>query len=149
MFEMLAAPARTFIFIDPPYMKEVRSDRRNIYTHEWDEGDHVKFLSWLHCSPASAAMVMITHPRNLLYENSLQGWNTVDFSYQTRGGIRQDCIWFNYTGPEVLHDYRYVGNTRTERQVIDRRIVRLIEKLAALPGIERNAAIAAIHERFK
>lgn len=133
------------IFFDPPYIKEVRSCSQNMYRVEWDYEDHTIFLEWLQKLEGKA---IITHPRNLLYENRLQGWNTIDYQYQSHGGIRNDCIWYNYPTPEVLHDYSNIGDNRTKRQVIQRRMQRYINKLDAMSQIERNALIEAIKKRY-
>ena len=136
----------TFIFCDPPYLKDVRTSKRDIYFKEWSYEDHAEFLEWLRYSRVNT---MVTHPRCLLYESSLGGWSTIDYKYMSRGGVRKDTIWMNYDTPKKLHDYSYIGDSRTERQQISRKIKRWVGWLAALPCLEREAIIERINENYK
>ncbi|HEY4153742.1 MAG TPA: hypothetical protein VGM38_10525, partial [Pseudolysinimonas sp.] len=136
----------TFIYADPPYLKEVRRDKRNLYKVEWDVEDHEYFLNWVR---EREELIMITHPVCALYEEALPLWNRIEYKYKTRVGMLDDCIWINYEVPIRLHDYSYAGSDRTERQRIKRKIGRVISKLATLPGIERNAVMDAIDKNFK
>ena len=135
----------TFIFADPPYLKEVRTSQKDIYKIEWDTNDHRHFINWL---KEREEKIMITHPVCDMYLYQLAHWNKIEYTYMSRGGLRNDCIWYNYTTPEKLHDYSYAGSTYTDRQRIKRKINREIEKLSMLPGIERNAIIAEINRYF-
>lgn len=133
------------IFADPPYLKMVRTCQRSIYKAEWVERDHEKFLQWVR---ERKEKIIITHPICEMYLHQLAGWNKLEYKYMSRGGIRDDCAWYNYPTPETLHDYSYAGSTRTERQRIERKIDRELLKLSKLQAIERNAIIAAIRRKF-
>ena len=142
----LQDPVDSFIYVDPPYLKLTRRDKRNIYKVEWSEEEHKDFLWWVNGRKEN---ILITHPRCKLYMTALNQWNTLDYEYRSRVGMLKDCIWFNYSVPEVLHDYSYVGSNRTERQRIQRKIKREIERLNRLPVVERNAIIDAISRKFE
>lgn len=136
----------TFIYADPPYLKDTRRDKRNLYKVEWGREEHEAFLKWI---TKRKEMILITHPICHLYLSNLRDWNRVEYSYKTRVGMLNDCIWHNYPTPSKLHDYSYCGSNKTERQRIQRKISREVKKLEHLPAIERNAIIAAISRHFK
>lgn len=52
----------------------------------------------------------------------------------------------NYPEPVELHDYRYLGENRTELQRIRRKIERWEGKLARMPVLERQALLAALEK---
>jgi DNA adenine methylase len=132
-----------FIYCDPPYLPETRV-KKKLYEHEMTFSQHVELLEIL-CSAGSR--VAISGYPSALYENYLFGWNTFEYDAMTRGGtMRRECIWYNYPTPTKLHDYRYLGRNRTERQRIRRKIHRWKTKLSTLPEVERNAIVAGIQQ---
>lgn len=143
--DRLSCGEATFIYIDPPYMKSTRLGKRNIYKEEWTDNDHEKFLWWL---TERREMIMVNHPICHAYMCTLGDWRRVEYKYMSRGGLLDDCLWMNYRTQDRLHDYSYVGSDRTERQRIKRKADRVIAKLSALPGIERNAIIERIRKEF-
>lgn len=54
----------------------------------------------------------------------------------------------NYPMPDVLHDWRYLGEDCTDRQRIKRKSERLIEKLKELPVPERNKLLNDLNFHF-
>lgn len=144
--EICSGGVDTFIFADPPYLKETRTYQRDIYKVEWSRDDHWKWIQW--CK-SRGERIMITHPICDMYMIELKGWNRVTYTYNSRQGLRDNCIWMNYEKPEELHDYRYCGHNKTERQRIQRKIERELSKLSTLKAIERNAIIQAIVDKYK
>lgn len=137
----LSADVDTFIYADPPYLPETRT-KKKIYEHEMTFEDHVRLLEMLN---NAASMVAISGYPSALYESCLFDWNCFEYDAMTRGHtMRRECIWYNYDTPKRLHDYRYLGRNRTDRQRIRKKVRRLHTKLAALPEIERNAVIDGI-----
>ena len=127
----------TLVYADPPYHPETRR-RRRVYRHDYTEEDHERLLEILLGLPT---MVMISGYACPLYEDRLRTWNRHTFLAKTHVGMRRECVWFNYPRPIHLHDYRYLGETFREREVIRRRQARLKERLLRLSATER----ASIH----
>jgi len=130
----------TFVYCDPPYLPSVRT-KKNIYKNELTTKDHVLLLKIL---KQCGSMVAISGYPSALYNEELKGWNVFKYNAMTRGGMREECIWFNYDFPSKLHDYRYLGKNKTDRQRIRRKIHRWKLKLASLPELERNAILSTM-----
>lgn len=143
---VMGTDLNTVIYFDPPYLKETRSSDRDIYQVEWTEKDHRRLLEFV---TREDRKIIISHPRHELYERELKHWNTIDFEYMTRRGMRWDRLWYNYPTPERLHDYSFVGNNRTRRQVIDRRITRWCSQLEKMEPRERNALLEEVIKKFR
>ena len=50
-----------------------------------------------------------------LYDEWLAGWRTVQRQVMNRGGVRTECVWFNFA-PDRVHWARYAGKNFTDRQ---------------------------------
>jgi hypothetical protein len=135
----------TLFYFDPPYLKDTRKSKRNIYRYEWETLDHVKFLT--RCSSVQSS-VMISHYPCPLYDDYLKGWHTHDFNSMTRSGLRTERIYMNYPRPEVLQDFRYVGDNFRERQRIKRKIARFLIRLEAMPEPERIAILSSAIAKY-
>lgn len=135
-----------FLFIDPPYLVETRSFDKPIYKHEWTEEDHIAFLVWLQ---EVKCRVLVTHPTCSLYSEALKDWRTIEYEYMTHKGKRSDCIWMNYPYPEELHDYSYLGDSRTQRQQISRLSDRWCKRFDKLTRLEQGKILTALQEQFK
>ena len=61
----------------------------------------------------------------------------------TRGGVRTEKLWFNYTLDRV-HWASYAGKNFTDRQRIKRKAQRWQKKYRGLPKAERLAIWAAM-----
>lgn len=134
----------TLIYADPPYLMETRSCQRDLYRCEFATVDeHKRLLALL---DASKAMVVLSGYASSLYDALLPApkWRKLTFIAGSHGGPREECLWMNYPGPEALHDYRFLGSDRTERQRIRRKIQRWQSKLSSLPALERNAIVAGL-----
>lgn len=136
--------AKTFIYLDPPYLMETRSSKRPIYKHEFctqqQHGELLEMLLTLHCR------VAISGYYSEMYAELLKDWRVVTFTGVTRGGPATEYLWLNYPEPLELHDYRYLGEDYRERQDIKRQKQRWLKKLAQMSPTKRHALMAAIDE---
>ncbi len=132
---------REFIYCDPPYLIETRRSKAPIYDYEFREAQHEQLLKILVKLPAK---VMISGYASTLYADYLNDWQGLTFQAMTRGGPATEYLWMNYYPPVKLHDYRFLGANRTERQRIKRKAASFIRKLERLPILERQAILAAI-----
>jgi DNA adenine methylase len=129
---------RTFVYLDPPYLMDTRSSGP-LYRHEMTDDDHRRLLGVITRLPC---MVMICGYHSDLYGGALSRWR--HFTYQSvcrSGAKRTEHAWCNYPAPETLHDSRYVGNDKRQRENIRRRTRRLVANLNALSSHERQAVI--------
>jgi hypothetical protein len=128
------------LYCDPPYLQSTRSKRhRRMFKHEMSDADHERLLAAVLACPAR---VMISGYRSDLYVSKLKGWSVFRYKAATRGGVREEHLWFNFPIPEELHDYRFLGATWREREKLNRRVKNIVGKLRRLPPIERNALLA-------
>lgn len=137
--------ARVLIYWDPPYPHLTRTKKR-IYEHEWSDEDHARFLSLVTRLPC---LQMISTYPNPQYDLALKGWRKLSYLVQTRGGMRRELLYCNFSEPQTLHDYRHLGGERRERQKISRRRNRWCAGLARMPRKERLAVLAEIADRFR
>lgn len=112
----LAGGQVPFVFADPPYPHSTRRGDR--YRFEMDDAGHLRLLDVLVRVPA---MVMVVSYPNPMYEEALRGWRTFRYQNQTRGGIRTEQAWCNYGEPDALHDSRFIGRNKRERERVARR----------------------------
>lgn len=134
--------AEAFVLCDPPYVISERSTGR-IYAHELTDADHLRLLEILTRMPAAEYSVLLCGYESPLYA-SLEPWRRIRHRVPTRGGLQDEMIWLNYPEPELLHDHRYVGRTRRERERIRRRQKTVTTMLAAMDPRERAAMMEAI-----
>lgn len=132
-----------FIFADPPYMFSSRRSEKSYYKHEFNDTDHehlLKKLVNLNCR------VMLTHPKSELYMRYLAEWTCVPFTYQSRQGLFEDCLWLNYdpAGLELIN-YNALGSNFVERQAIKRKRSNFVRKFKELSFHERASVIAELN----
>jgi hypothetical protein len=130
-----------FIYCDPPY---VLSTRRcgPIYRHEFSEAQHVELLAVLR---RLACPVAISGYWSQLYARELADWRMISFQAITRGGrLAREHLWMNYPAPAELHDYRYLGNNKRERERIARKVRTWSAGLRRLPALERQAILGGL-----
>jgi DNA adenine methylase len=133
-----------FVYCDPPYLLETRRQRSPIYLHELSREDHERLLAVIKRVPAPVA---ISGYASSLYARELAGWRWITWQVMTRGGkLATEYLWMNYQEPVELHDYRYLGENRTDRQRIKRKKQRWVKRLEKMPGSERYAILAAIDQ---
>jgi DNA adenine methylase len=134
-------PTPTCIFADPPYVLGARTGK--IYRHELTDADHAKLVGTVTRIPAAQYSVILCGYWSPIYHR-LDHWRRIEHQVMTRGGLRREQIWTNYAEPRALHDYRFIGTDRRERERIHRRQKTILATLATLPQFERAAMIAAI-----
>jgi DNA adenine methylase len=137
---------QTFVYLDPPYLLETRRTARAIYQHELTPMQHADLLGTALELPCQ---VMISHYPHELYAKALRGWRTFTFQSPTRGGrMATEQVWCNYPEPEKLHDARFVGNDKRQRERVRRRVNNWVNGLERMLPDERQAVIDAIAGRF-
>lgn len=137
--------SEAFVFCDPPYVLEERS-HGSLYRFELSNGDHVRLLSALiSIACRSAADVMLCGYRSPLYATVDRHWRFIDHRVPTRGGLQDERIWLSYESPGQLHDYRFLGDCRRERERIQRRQKSWREQLEQMSEHERQAMLEALN----
>ena len=63
----------------------------------------------------------------------------------TRGGLRDELVWMNYDTPSTLHDHRFIGQDKRERERIRRRQRTVLKMLDGMSDRERDAMLEAIN----
>lgn len=137
----------TFIYADPPYLGSVRRSNQPIYEFEMMREKEHSQLSELLLS--TTAYVGISGYYSSLYEKLFEGWRLKTWNARTRQGNATEHLWMNYPKPEKLQTYEFLGNDKTDRQRVKRKIDRWVSKLSALDPQERNAIMSALEGRFK
>jgi DNA adenine methylase len=138
--------SRVLVYADPPYRKESRRDSTRDYYPEddWTDQDHRRLIETLRTIDAD---VMVSHYVDPLYGDLLADWRSFRFQAMTRGGVMADeQVWMNYRPPERLHDPRWLGGEKREREKLTRRRRNLLGKLRRLPVLERQALLQAMKE---
>jgi DNA adenine methylase len=143
---------RRFIYADPPYLMESRRSRRQLYAHEMTDDQHAELLDValrLAGNPSGIPVqVMISHYPHPLYAKALRDWRSFTFDAQTRGGSRaREQVWCNYDEPAELHDARYVGDDKRQRERVRRRVKNWVNGLDRMLPDERQAVLDAIASR--
>jgi len=133
----------TFVYCDPPFLFDVRSSKRKIYTHEFgDRGQHEKLLKVLQ---SLNCMVAISGYWSSLYESSLQGWRHISYNAVKRSGeVVREFLWMNYPEPVELHDYRFLGQNFREREKIARQKKRWRRRLLKMSRLQRCALLSSL-----
>lgn len=130
------------VYCDPPYVMSSRSGRK-IYAHEMTDHQHQLLLSSLLTIGAS---IMISGYRNAIYDDMLKNWHRVDFQAMTRGGMRTESLWMNFTPPAVPAELTFLGDNYRERERIKRKKARWAEKLRKLPLAEQQAIMEVLRD---
>ena len=134
------------LYCDPPYLRDTRKKHYPLYKYEYTSKQHIELLQIIKSLPC---MVMISGYKSPLYMESLKNWNSHSFQVKTQHGTAIEWIWMNYSPPEKLHDYRYLGENFREREIIKRKTKRWLEKLERMPVLERNALLSEIYSAYK
>ena len=140
--------SRIFVYADPPYLMKTRSSKGRLYKHEpaldWSDEErwHIELLRTLFSLPC---LVMVSHYPCELYDSFLAGWRHFTYAAQTRGGSRAtEKVWCNYEPPWELHDPRYLGRNKREREKFRRRRLNLQAKIKRLPPHEQQSLLEAL-----
>lgn len=145
-FHFPGSPTDAFIFMDPPYHHSTRPNNLNLYNIDMSHNDHIQFLSSvinIQCN------CMIIHPTCKLYDQALHTFRTVEVAVRYHNKTSIEKLYMNYPGPEQLLTYVYTGKDCWDRQRIKRKGDRLIQKLSALPAMERNYILNRILNSFQ
>jgi len=137
--------AAVLVYLDPPYLIASRKSRRPLYQFELTEEDHAELLQTARRLPC---LVMLSHYPHPLYARALRDWRTFKFRTTTRGGPAVEQVWCNYPPPVELHDARFVGREKRQRERIHRRVRNWTAGLARMLPHERQAVLDAIEARY-
>ena len=145
--EFLASTRRTpgrrlLIYADPPYPWSTRTSAAR-YRHELDDDGHRRLAEALQAHSRDGAMVIVSSYPNALYDELYAGWSSREFQAMTRGGVRTEKVWFNFT-PGAVHWATFAGRDFTDRQRIKRKAARWRARFDACPPAERQAILAAL-----
>lgn len=130
---------RELIYCDPPYLLETRTSGR-AYRFDYTREDHITLLKRLITLPCS---VMVSHYPSSLYDEHLSEWNSLSLQAMSRGGVRTEKLWYNFTA-DAVHWFRYAGKNFTDRQRIKRKAQRWGKHYQALGKAERLAVMASL-----
>lgn len=138
-------PDDAFVYLDPPYLKSVRSSKRDYYDCEFGEPEeHAALLDVVR---QLKCRVMISGYYSDQYAEALAGWRTVTFKSQTRSGKpATEWVWLNFPEPFELHDYRFLGDDFRERQDLKRQQQRWLTRLQKMNPKQRYAMLETIEE---
>ena len=125
------------IFLDPPYRLHTRPHSQKLYEHEMSDDDHVQLLSAV-LAKGENYKFMIIHPDDEMYNTMLASWRKVPVKIRYRNKTSLEVLYMNYPAPEVLQDYKFLGDGCHDRQRIKRKGDRWIAKLKGLPIVEQN-----------
>jgi DNA adenine methylase len=140
------ATLRRFVYIDAPYLRSSRRSSKRLYRHELTDEDHAELLDVALRLPC---LVMISHYPHQLYDHTLRDWRSFTFTSQTRSGRRAiEKVWCNYEPPAELHDARFVGGNKRERERVRRRVRNWVSGLGRMQPAERQAILDEIHSRY-
>lgn len=137
---------RAFVYLDPPYPLESRRSQQPLYRFEMTTEQHVLLLQTAIALPCP--VILSSYP-NALYDEWLldrPGWRKVTFKTRTRRGPATEVLWLNYPPPTELHDYRYVGRDKRERERIRRKVLTWVRGIRRLPGHEGGAILDALRD---
>ena len=129
-----------FLYLDPPYLFDVRSSKRPMYKHEFGRRDqHMELLGLL---IELRCMVMISGYDSQLYDEVLTNWRKVEIpTYNRANKPVIECVWMNYGGPCELHDYTHLGDDYRERERIKKKRKRWLNNYQSMSQLERRAIL--------
>ena len=130
---------RELVYSDPPYLQHTRTSRRR-YRFEYLEQDHIELLTRLKTLPC---YVILSGYPSVMYDDLLEGWNSIELQVMNQGGVRTEKLWYNYEVDRV-HWASFAGKNFTDRQRIKRKAANWGKRYQALPRAERTAVLAAI-----
>jgi DNA adenine methylase len=139
----------TVIYCDPPYVMSSRRGGR-LYEHELEDEWHVVLLE---AAKASKCKWIQSGYRSALYDAAgfsdrpTPPWNFETMQVTTRGRTKaQECLWYNFPRPTVVHDTRRVGENFRQRWRIEKRRRNWRKHFEAMPVMERASIFAVLAE---
>lgn len=146
------AAARVVVYCDPPYLLSSRRSQKRRYmweptdqVHDGQDDDwHRQLLEVLNELPCAVLLSGYDSP---LYRKHLKKWRATSYKAPIRGGnVATEFLWCNFPQPNELHDYRFLGDDRRQRERIKRKKDRWVNKLKVMPDLERYAILGALQE---
>lgn len=131
---------RELVYCDPPYLHETRRDLK-LYTCELSKARHIELLEVLNSIPAC---VMLSGYESGLYALAPRDWHALSYSAMTRRGAVKETLWCNFSPPLELHDYRFLGRDRRERERIKRMQQSWTRRIARPGRLERQALLSVL-----
>ena len=122
---------KVFMYLDPPYPISARASQKNIYEWEVTDSGHTNLLNDI--SRCSFPVAISTY-ENPIYTRILKDWRMISYQSTTRGGTATELLYMNYPKPEILQDYRYLGDNFREREAIKRKLTNAVSKLSTWPA---------------
>jgi DNA adenine methylase len=132
------------IYCDPPYLPSTRRAAR-VYRFDYCEADHEKLLTTLRELPCR---VVISGYPSHLYDEYLQAWNSKSFMSKAQDELREERLWFNFSRPQRLHDWRFLGDDFRRRQNIKRRFFRAKYRISQMPLLEQQMLLEWLESRL-
>jgi DNA adenine methylase len=132
---------RVLVYADPPYVLGSRKSGRRRYRFEMTDGEH---LALLHVFRQLPCLVVVSHYPCRMYDEGLASWRSCTFEAATRGGRATEKVWLNFPALGELHDVRFLGRDKREREKLRRRRGNLMRRLRALSAVERQSILAEL-----
>lgn len=133
--------SRCLVYCDPPYLISSRRGGGRLYRCEMSDADHVRLLQVVKLLPCACA---VSHYPCPLYDEGLKAWRCVEYAVMTRGGMAREKLWMNFPPAVELHDARWLGADKREREKFRRRRENLRRKLLELSPVERQSILAGL-----
>lgn len=131
----------TLTYVDPPYLSGPTTNGNRYGARLDREEDHRRLITVLRQLPGYVILSGYASP---LYRKLLADWRCVAFGAGTRGGRRIECVWLNFPDGLPLHDTRFVGEDRRERERIKRKRDRWVGKFERMSPAERQVIREAL-----
>lgn len=130
-----------FVYLDPPYL-----DVRNYYHDCLSEEDH-RELCRLFCALPCPAALSGYHSE--AYAAELHGVRFIEIPTVNRGGKAcVEVLWCNYPPPVLLHDARFIGDSRRGRERIRRRVRNWRRNFRGMSSVEKQAVIEELQSEL-
>jgi DNA adenine methylase len=133
---------RAVLYCDPPYVPSTRTSKAR-YEHELTDSDHERLISNIKVINPEKTFILLSGYKNDLYEELLGDWWSKDFQAMTRGGVRTETVWCNFS-PSDIHYHTFAGENYTDRQRIQRKAKRWANNFKQMPKAEQQAVLAAM-----
>ena len=136
----------TLLYLDPPYPLGSRSSS-SFYTYELTDRQDKQLLDII---KKLTCMVAISTYDNSLYKKALKGWRKIQFKAQTRGSTKIETLYMNYPTPppNKLHDTRFVGSNKRQREKTKRRLETIKGKIRRLEDFEVARLVSELKKEF-
>lgn len=134
---------RVVVYCDPPYVRSSRKGGGRLYRCEMSDADHARLLDVVKRLPCLCA---VSHYPCQLYDDALIRWRRIEYEVPTRRGLARENLWLNFSPAETLHDARWLGTDKREREKFRRRRENLRRRLMELPALERQSLLLSLSD---